>query len=132
MADVEKAVDPFKEQALQVLRNLIDAATQAGDFIKDQIPLVVQELLTFHTVKYAFMIAVGTAIIAGGAFWIRFCLKKHEASKDPFSDWNFATIPGFIAAPIGLAIFVTYVIGLLKITLAPRVWLIEYAAELVR
>lgn len=132
MADVEK-VEPFKEQALTVLKNMIDAATQAGDFIKDQIPFVIRELLTFNTVKDAFMIAVGVLLMAGGILWIRYCLKRHNASEDKlWSDWDVATIPGWIIAPIGIGIFAAYVIDLLKITLAPRVWLIEYAAGLVR
>jgi hypothetical protein len=131
VAEVEK-VDSLKEQAYEMLSALISAATQAGDFIKDQIPLVIQELLAFNTVKYAVLVVVGAAVTAVGVFWIRYCLKKYEEADDEWSDWNFATIPGFVAAPIGVTILVVYVVSLLKITIAPRVWLIEYAAELVR
>lgn len=130
MAEVEKAVDPFKEQALQVLKNLIDAATQAGEFIKGQIPLVVQELLRFHlAVDIAWMI-LSLGFAAAFVWLIKF--GRRQVEKDKWSDWDFGVVfSGFgVAASVISFFFAT--IALLKITLAPRVWLIEYAADLVR
>jgi hypothetical protein len=132
MADVEKAVDPFKEQALGVLKSLIEAATQAGDFIKDQIPLVIQELLAFNTAKYVLFVVVSVAALTASVFWIRYCFKRYKAANDHWSEWNLATIPGFVLLPVGAAALVASTVNLLQITLAPRVWLIEYAAALVR
>ena len=42
-------VPAIKDQAAEVLQSLISSATQAGDFIKDQVPLVIKELLLFNT-----------------------------------------------------------------------------------
>jgi hypothetical protein len=135
VADVEKAAEPFKEQALGVLKNLIDAATQAGDFIKDQIPLVIQELLAFSTALYVCGILASIAGLVGVCLWARFCIRQYKADTDHYSKdgWFPAGIfPSLIVAIPSLVMLAICVVSLLKITLAPRVWLIEYAAGLVR
>jgi hypothetical protein len=129
VADVEK-VESLKEQAYDMLSTLISSATQAGEFIKDQIPLVIQELLAFNTALY-----IAGVVASAGAFacllWaFRYCMRKHQANE--WSDWIGGAIFSGIGAIASLAGLAVAVVHLLKITLAPRVWLIEYAAEMVR
>jgi hypothetical protein len=130
----------LKEQAMQMLQSLIVTATEAGDFIKEQMPMVIRELLLFNTAKYAFWTALGLAFLIAAAFWVRFGLKKYRADMAAnatksyhLSDWIPGTIlPAIGGTFVGGLLFFDSFFDLLQITLAPRVWLIEYAARLVR
>jgi hypothetical protein len=132
VAEQAEKIGALKERAVDMLASLIDSATQAGDFIKDQIPLVIQELLAYHTALYVLGIVSGIGALVGIVFWVRFCMRRH--AKDPhWSSWDMAGVfPSFLFGGPALIVLAMSVTSLLKITLAPRVWLIEYAAGLVR
>lgn len=121
------ATESFQELALDTLKGLIESATQAGDFIKGQIPLVIQELLNFNTALFAAGLAASIAGAVCTVLAVRWALRKDDG------DWTFAALMigmiGGIASVVGIC---CNIVPLLKITLAPRVWLIEYAAGLVR
>lgn len=126
MEQVTAALPTLKEQATSMLQSLINAATQAGDFIKDQIPLVIQELLAYNTAYYAAWVVICLAwcIFVTIKVW-PWAVKEADAS-DGFSFGCYA----LTMVPIIPAVICAF--SLLKITLAPRVWLIEYAAGLVK
>lgn len=119
----------LKEQATQMLQSLIASATQAGDFIKEQMPIVIKELLAFNTAKYAIYSAICAAIVIA---YLTFIYKywKKEYPRD--SEDGIAILGGGVSMIAMVAFVIEGAIPLLKITLAPRVWLIEYAASLVK
>lgn len=112
----------LKDTAEQALIKLINAATEAGEFIADQVPLVVQELIVYSTVKYSVLLllvlaAYTTAVYVGAKF--------HDDSD------------GIVWVPVGAVIVIgspavwVALDNLLMLVFAPRVWLLEYAAKLV-
>lgn len=129
MTDKVEKIDTLKDRAIEMLGSLIDAATQAGEFIKGQVPMVIRELLVYHTALYVFWVIAMAALTTASVLWLRHCFKKHKSWED---DWMMAAVPGWILGPIGVVGFCVAITNLMQITLAPRVWLIEYAAGLVR
>lgn len=127
---VEAAVAPFKDQALQVLTSIITTAAQVGDFIKGQIPLVVQELLAYNTAKYCVLIILFLALSIGCIFIGKWGITLDK--KDKYSDWSPLIMFSFLFSAISLIPMIFNIMNLLQITLAPRVWLIEYATSLVK
>ncbi len=132
-------VPSLSDQAATVLQSLIKAATEAGDFIKGQVPLVIQELLAYNTAMYAVYAVVWLALAVGLVVVWRKTILVYGRGKAGSNYTNYDE-PGFcIPTIIGLAALVLLVLSLvdtvanlLKITLAPRVWLIEYAASLAK
>lgn len=119
----------LKEQATQMLQSLIVSATEAGDFIKEQMPLVIKELLAFNTAKYALYCIIALVFLSAYGIYLRKYFKK-EYPKD---HEDGIAIVGGVFSMIGTCFFfIEGLIPLLQITLAPRVWLIEYAASLVK
>jgi len=57
-----QVTESLKDAASTILIKMIHQAEEAGEFIKDQIPLVLKELLTFNLVLNAFYTA---SLVAG-------------------------------------------------------------------
>jgi hypothetical protein len=130
-------VQDLKTQATAMLQQLITAATQTGEFIKEQVPLVIRELLAFNIALRIAQIVAGLFLVVVAALWLRYGLKLHKAAREApgYYDgaWGFgALVPWGIATGVAGMMLVQGTIDLLKLTLAPRVWLIEYAAALVK
>jgi hypothetical protein len=121
-------VASLKETAETMLVKLINAATTTGDFIVDQIPIVIKELLAFNTAKYVVFIVFGVALLV---LW-GLVLRTIWLLRDEIDRVMCSLLSCFFLGVPALAIFGCNLLNLLKITFAPRVWLIEYAASLVK
>lgn len=122
------------------LRKAIEVASATGQFVVEQAPDVIQQLMVWKTASYAVNLVVGVGMVVGPPLLWGWANKKYpgwHTEKGHFD--NFPTISAMIA---GLATGVSLVcgipfayssaMGLLKITLAPKVWLLEYAASLIK
>lgn len=116
-------------KAEQVLINMIDKAAEIGSAAVDEIPLVVQELLMYNfvlelTVFLLTVITIATILLLN----VKYLRKVAEECID-------AGAAMFITSVI--ISFVMFLVAInhtdwLKIWLAPRVYLLEYAASLVK
>lgn len=110
------------------LAQIIEDATTVREFVIDQTPSIITEVLEYNT----------------AAIWIRAVLalgiccllpKFTNLTKRAYQNDDGVTfIWGSLAGATGVAgpiMFYTELFEALKITLAPRLWLIEYAAELL-
>lgn len=121
----------LKDQVASLLQVLIQAATSTGEFIKDQIPLVIKELLLYNTVFYAVWLVVLPVFLFIALKCGLHCIRKFK--DDPYSDaWGFGIAGCAVVAIILLTCTLGDIFDLIKIICAPRVWLIEYAARLVK
>ncbi len=118
------------ESANVVLRAAIEKATTAGDFLEEQVPLVVKELIAWKIVgnlAFAFIMFLPSPFI--------FVSVRKHGLTERVTDWdNDLTTPGVLSLfnliPVALGL-----VGLfegLKWLVAPRAALIEYAASLVK
>jgi len=117
------------------------AAEQALVSLKGEIPIAVKELLTYYTVINAVYAVIGLILIVMGFRALKHiqALCSYDNSRTSVAQddafhaghvpWLFCQIPAFIA---GVLMFFGHIEPLLKVTLAPRIWLMEYAASLVK
>lgn len=126
------AYQQLADSANAVLEKAIQAATSTGEFLEEQVPLVVEELVAWKIAEAVIyvLLCVAFFVIWVWRGWV-FCNKKDPNSVDffPWGPWlivagfgSFFAIPAFI---INLMVAVKWIV-------APRVALIEYAANLVR
>lgn len=125
----------MNEQAQQALANLlsmaVDGLNGAVEFSKAQLPEVVEQLLMWHMAESLISFVLGILFMV--AFpWGMF--KVHKAiQEEKIDDVLYA-----IAIPLAVAGFsggfVATAEGLewLKIMIAPKLYLLEYAAQLVK
>lgn len=131
-----------KDEAIaSALEAALRAAETTGTFVVEQAPDVIQQLLLFNTVKFGVVAAASAcgSIIAGITARKLYAAARRRAEK---STEYYASLDGFrefwtstllVAASVSLGVTAA-VDGLnfMKITLAPKVWLLEYAASLVK
>jgi hypothetical protein len=131
-------VASLKDTAESLLVRLINAAVSTGEFIADQIPIVIKELMSYYTALYVFKALLCLPFFYLG-YWMFSRITRQFTNKEGVYDpdtsrGDFVGVRWFALVPyvVGMAVFVCAIPPLLKITLAPRVWLIEYAASLVK
>ena len=126
------------KQANAVLPAIIDRLAKAEDFVIEQAPLVIQELLTWNFVISLLWHIVGwvllsTIFLYSKKLW-EFRGEEELESKGTAQE-GFATVLTiivYVAHVFFSSLFIFSNLDWLKIWIAPRVWLIEYAAELAK
>ena len=116
------------EKTQLAMVEMIESIVKAKDFAVDQAPEVVSQLLAYNTLLYASWSALWVAciILSAWGLWKFIALVKDD------DDW----IPGVVFTVVCLVVSLCALIettfnGWIKIWLAPKVWLLEYAANLV-
>lgn len=124
--------ETMKEVATEALRRAIDTATATGEFLQEQAPLVVQELVRWQIVGNTALAALVVVVLIIW-WWPGYIICKR---LDPDGTSDFPTGPwavfGGFGTLFGLPFALSCAYDALMWTLAPRVALIEYAANLVR
>lgn len=107
------------------------ASVQAGvSFLKQEIPDVVRQLLLFNIVFKAAAVAGSILLAISIACYWWWVIRR----EDPMEGYY---VPGgaiytMVAGFTSFGLFFSNVEDLFKLWLAPKVWLIEYAASLVK
>ena len=118
------------EKANELLLQLIDKTQGAMDFAETQIPDVIHQLLVWKSVTSLLVFAACLAAMCG-IFVARRSLSKALELKD-VGDAVFTWSMSILASAIPVAIASDHGLDWLKIWLAPKVYLLEYAASLAK
>ena len=136
--------DQLKEMANTALATMIQDALTVREFAEEQIPLVVQELLRWEfTVSLIAWIVGVLLMVVPAAMWLRAWRRKEvktHADGSLVSDHNHThgiwdgyfllLIPVVVSIIIGVTVVINSFTWL-QIAMAPRVFLLEYAANLM-
>ena len=116
----------LEETVNSILQSAAEKASQGAEFLEGQIPDVARQLLAWNLYK-ALVILAACAVVIGAGVWV--------ARKWDSDDWCYTPLPALLAvATIGFPLVFIYFNALeaIQISVAPKVWLLEYAAQLVR
>jgi hypothetical protein len=123
------------KQSQIALANTIEAFVKTGDFIAEQTPLVIQELLAWHLTWGIFCIVIGLLILATipKAFKTLTCHIKQINYNWTEHDTMvlFTGVYIVVAGMIGLVNLIGNIKPVIQIMVAPKIWLLEYAAGLI-
>jgi len=115
------------------LVSVIEGAATAKDFILAETPEVVEQLLAWHLFKYGLLMGVGVLLLLSVGIYWRFVVKKWE-----WMERNCIEVVFVVGGAVGTA-FATIIafsecinITWLQILIAPKLYLLEYAASLVK
>lgn len=131
MSDVS---DQLKEKSSELLVKMIDFSIQSAsdvvEFSKQQIPQVIHELLMWRATNAGIWMLVGILVLIG--MWKTF-KAINKCVKDTGDDDNYIMHIGTaMLAIIGLGFFLPNLLEMLQILVAPKVYLIEYSADLIK
>lgn len=131
--------EKLQEQLAEVLKWLLQWAQSTQEFVLAQAPLIVQEAIRFGRASETWDVAAGAVSLAIGLVLV-------FRSMIPFmSDANEAryvtghsvlltirTFGGIAMSFIGLMAVLTNISPLLKVWFAPRIYLLEWVAQLIK
>ena len=115
----------------EILNKTISGIDTSVEFMQAELPDVISQLLTWYAVYNGSLALLAIFIIAALCFgWIKIIrISKQDDSAIDVDEF-------MVAAIISVILFVTAIILFnlewLQILIAPKIWLIEYAATLVK
>ena len=120
-------------KADEILLKALNGVEKGGEFVIDQAPEVIEQLLVWNFTYSLFSflsLVLGSLIIASvGGFFIRKVYLYDKGGGDYFLTASSAVVTVLLFLLTFLAAFSS--LTWLKILIAPKLYLIEYAAKLV-
>lgn len=125
------------EELNTALATLIEQATTGIDasvsFLQAELPDVIYQLLLWHGVKSAVICFFGVLILITYAVGCRIYWKLGFTGPNATTDLFFFFFPCAMGACLALSVSAAFInLTWLQIWIAPKVWLLEYAANLVK
>ena len=122
------------KQLAEIIRKGLETAEKTGNFIVEQAPDLIRELLIWKTVEYSVYVIIGISLIVYFYRWKKKVTKEMKENEYYFMD-SFAN---FLIAIGQLSLLITGIIlidenlqDLIQIVFAPKIYLIEYSAKLL-
>lgn len=117
----------------QLITKALDGVDSAIDFSKTQLPGVIEQLITWKIAQYCIVSAVCVLSIISMAIIARWLHKKYNHSdKSDSPDLLLPHVLMVVVTVFFAALLLKNSLLLVKINVAPKVWLIEYAAQIVK
>jgi len=114
-----------------VLTRAVEAAQVTGEFVVEQAPDVVQQLLAWeltHSLVWALTLAAVITLVWKSRRWILTAGGDVPTPEDELTTGAIASVPtAMLAFPM-----ITYILVGLKVLVAPKLFLLEYAASLIK
>lgn len=120
-------VNPLEQALASILQKTVNAVEAGVSFLSDQLPDVIQQLLIWHAVKSGvwFVITLICTIVLGR--WLYKTLKSPDCWDD------YGPLPILFGGAVVFLFVITFKnLDWLQILVAPKLYLIEYAAELYK
>lgn len=122
------------QQLAEILKKGLEAAEKTGNFVVEQAPDLIQQLIVWKTCEYIFLILISIAFLFSIYKWHKSGIKRHENFTYFSQEIEFAIFCIYSIGVIlifGIALFTSF-LNLIQILVAPKIWLIEYAANLIK
>lgn len=122
--------DRLNEIIISSIEKLDGAIDKGVDFAVEQAPDLIQQLLLWHGVTSAFMFAGCVVVFVAQVFAVHYFWRNRDQFLD--TDSPIVVVPILGVAAMSICIIELFSVDWLKIWLAPKIFLIEYAAGLVK
>ena len=122
------------QQLAEILKKGLEAAEKTGNFVVEQAPDLIQQLIVWKTCEYIFLIIISIAFMFSLYKWHKSAMKRYDDFDGFYIKTEFFIYCIYAIVVIlifGTALFKSF-FNLIQILLAPKIWLIEYAANLIK
>ena len=126
------------KQLAEILKKGLETAEKTGNFIVEQAPDLIRQLLIWKTVEYSVYVIIGISLIVYFYRWTKKVAKEMKENEEDFEDYFEDSIANiFIAIGqltfliIGMMLIAENLQDLIQIVFAPKIYLIEYSAKLL-
>ncbi|WP_312630969.1 hypothetical protein [Pantoea piersonii] len=113
-----------------LIQKAMSGVDQAVDFSKAQLPEVIEQLMYWKFASYSLRIFTGILIMTAMTFAFKKACRWHESTGKETAGFVGIVSSGAILLASCVVLFAN-IGNLIQLWLAPKVWLIEYAAQLI-
>ena len=122
----------------EILKKGLETAEKTGNFIVEQAPDLIRQLLIWKTVEYSVYVILGISLIIYFYRWTKKVSKEMKENEDDFEDYFMDSFANILITIGQLSLLITGIIliaenlqDLIQIVFAPKIYLIEYSAKLL-
>ena len=126
------------KQLAEILKKGLETAEKTGNFIVEQAPDLLRQLLIWKTVEYSVCVILGISLIIYFYRWTKKVSKEMKENEYDFEDYfmdsfanNLIAIGQLSLLIIGMILIAENLQDLIQIVFAPKIYLIEYSAKLL-
>lgn len=115
----------MKEELMKNLEVILDYVKQGEDFVKEQAPLFIRELITYEIWVYSIWIIISIIVFTISMFVFKY---NYKIYKNEFIDEELHFSCMVISSILALAMFIVFsccITELIKVCLAPRYFLMQ-------
>lgn len=121
--------DNLQKALADILNKASQGVDSATSFMQAQLPDIVSQLLAWKIWEYSFFILLSLVLFV----LIYKSVKKINANiGDDYGDKLFTWVMATVIAMIPLTVFVFCSLNVIEVLVAPKIYLIEYAAHLLK
>jgi hypothetical protein len=118
-----------------ILERAITGIDSSVEFMQAELPEVIEQLLMWYAVKSVVLTVIGClvlfALLYADYLSLKYC-KSEKSHLDAFEIMTFYGALGCIARIVYLIPISMMSLDWLQIWIAPKIWLMEYAASIVK
>lgn len=123
----------MNEKLTALATRLIEELEAGYDLVKGEIPVFLEEVLQYYSVYYGVCTGLAGLVCVSCWLYLVWCLRN--ADNIPYDKEEFYGAVGVVAGFVMIATFIVSVVhlipSLLKVTFAPRLFLIEWVGNFV-
>lgn len=128
--------EELQNAIIGLINKAVEAADKGADLLTGQLPNYVMQLLMWHS-WYSLILCVSGVVLWFAVIYFdvkafRYAYREDGGTLDSYVVVIWGTLGLLIRAPLYVIIFRLLNLTWLQIWIAPKVWLVEYAASLVK
>ena len=122
------------KQIAEILKKGLEVAEKSGNFVIEQAPDLVKQLITYKTVETSIYVLIEITLMYLIFRYFKYLYKKNNADSDFVYDNEFhvgGIIITFVLSIFCFFAFIGDVSILIQLIFAPKIYLLEYIAKLL-
>ena len=122
------------KQIAEIIKKGLEAAEKSENFVIEQAPDLVKQLITYKTVETSICVLIEITLMYLIFRYFKYLYKKNNEDSDFISDNEFHIIGMIITSLMGIFLFfafITDISNLIQLIFAPKIYLLEYIAQLL-
>ncbi len=119
----------LNEAVAALINKALSGVETSVSFLQAETPLLIQELLIWTLVSSSVGLVIATIFLYLAFKGWLLARKSWDARDDNMPGWVIGTMTFGI---VGVMMFIINTLIILKVLVAPKIWLLEYAASLVK
>ena len=122
------------KQIAEILKKGLEAAEKSGNFVIEQAPDLVKQLITYKTVETSICVLIEITLMYLIFIYFKYLYKKNNEDSDFIPENAFHGVGIIITSLMGIFLFFVFIndiSNLIQLIFAPKIYLLEYIAQLL-